>query len=456
MIASAMAAWRAGCPLPARTILKGDRMKLQSYWTDTVARYVPQGDAWPERVDVAIVGAGFTGLSAAVALARRGARVAVLEAGPQIAFEASGRNGGHVNNGLAVDYAELAARVGVDQARAWYRAYDDAVDSVERIVREEAIDCDFARNGKLKLATRPAHYEALARGAERLVRDGVDDDIELLDASRVRGEEIASERFTGGLVYRRSAQMHMGRFANGMAAAVERLGGALFVDAEVQRIARAANGRPALLQTARGPLQADQVLLANGAGRHGSYRQFGWLRRRMVPVGSFIIATAPLGRERAQRLMAKRRTYTTVANIHHYFRLSPDDRLILGGRAHFGVSSLTSDARSAPILREGMLGIFPELDDVAIDYCWGGVVDMTQDRLPHAGERDGLWYSTGYSGHGTQMSVHMGQAMARVMAGEADANPWRGRRWPAIPGHFGPPWFLPLVGLYYRTKDRFS
>jgi len=145
-----------------------------------------------------------------------------------------------------------------------------------------------------------------------------------------------------------------------------------------------------------------------------------------------------------------------VANIHHYFRLSDDHRLVFGGRARFAVSGPTSDAKSGEILRAGMFECFPSLRDVAIDYCWGGLVDMTQDRLPHAGERDGLYYSMGYSGHGTQMSVHMGERMAAVMNGDASANPWRGRDWPAIPGHFGPPWFLPAVGFYYRLKDRLA
>ena len=103
-----------------------------------------------------------------------------------------------------------------------------------------------------------------------------------------------------------------------------------------------------------------------------------------------------------------------------------------------------------------MVETFPSLSDVGIDYCWGGLVDVTQDRLPHAGERDGLFYSTGYSGHGTQMSVLMGERMAAVMAGDASANPWRGREWRAIPGHLGPPWFLPAVGLYFRLKDRLA
>ena len=430
-------------------------MKLDSYWTDSAPAFVAAARDLPQQVDVAIVGGGFTGLSAALALARRGATVAVLEAGSRVAAEASGRNGGHVNNGLAMDYAEVAARVGVERARGWYRAFDDAVDTVARLVREEAIDCDFLRHGKLKLATRPGQMEALRRAAQRLADDGVDGDIEILDAARVRAE-VQSERFHGGMLYRRSAQMHMGRFAQGLAAAAERQGAQIHTGSEVRKLERLNNGRVHRLHTARGTVTAQQVLLATGASRHGSYASFGWLRRRIVPVGSFIVVTEPLGAERAQALLAARRTYTTVANIHHYFRLTPDHRLVFGGRARFAISSPQSDAASGEILRQGMAETFPQLGPVRLDSCWGGLVDMTQDRLPHAGERDGLYYATGYSGHGTQMSVHMGQRMAEVMNGDVQANPWRDRAWPAIPGHVGPPWFLPFVGAYYRLKDRLA
>ena len=430
-------------------------MKLEAYWTDSAPAFSPPARDLPPQVDVAVVGGGFTGLSAALALAKRGASVAVLEAGERIAAEASGRNGGHVNNGLAVDYVEVAAKVGVDRARAWYHAYDAAVDTVERIVREEGIACDFARRGKLKLATRPAHLDALARSAERLVADGVDTDVQILHAPRVRAE-VASESFVGGLLYKRSGQMHMGRFAGGLAQAAERRGAMIHTTTCVQRLERLGRGQAHRVHTGRGTVRAEQVLLANGAARHGGYGSFGWLRRRIVPIGSFIIVTEPLGEERAQALLLERRTYVTVANIHHYFRLSPDHRLVFGGRARFAVSSPVSDAKSGDILRAGMLEIFPQLQGVRIDYCWGGLVDMTQDRLPHAGEHDGLFYSTGYSGHGTQMSVLMGERMAAVMAGDAAANPWQGRSWPAIPGHVGPPWFLPAVGMYYRLKDRLA
>lgn len=429
-------------------------MQLESYWTASAPAFVPPAADLPAQCDVAVVGGGFTGLSAALALARRGASVVVLEAGERVAAEASGRNGGHVNNGLAMDYAEVAAKVGVDQARAWYHAFDAGVDAVERIVRDEAIACSFARNGKLKLATRPAHLDALARSAERLMTDGVDTDLQVLDAASVRSE-VASDRFVGGLLYKRSAQMHMGHFASGLAEAAQRRGARIHTGTCVQRLQRL-TGDAHRVHTNRGTLQADQVLLATGAARHGGYASFGWLRRRIVPIGSFIVVTAPLGEARARALLAACRTYVTIANIHHYFRLSPDHRLVFGGRARFAVSNPTSDARSGDILRAGMVEMFPQLQGVGIDYCWGGLVDMTQDRLPHAGQRDGLYYTTGYSGHGTQMSVLMGERMAAVLAGDADANPWRHRAWPAIPGHLGPPWFLPAVGLYYRLKDKLA
>jgi glycine/D-amino acid oxidase-like deaminating enzyme len=426
-------------------------MKLESFWTDTASSFQGSADALPERVDVAVVGGGFTGLSAARALARRGARVAVLEAG-KVAAEASGRNGGHVNNGLAVDYTKLAARVGREQAAAWYRAYDDAVDTVERIVAEECIDCNFERRGKLKVAARPAHYETLARSFEQLRRE-VDSQIELVPAERIQ-DEVASSRYFGGLLFRKSAQMHMGRFGRGLAEAAARQGALIHDNTPVQRLERlrASSYR---VHTAKGSLDADQVLVATGATRHGNWSSFSFWRRRIIPIGSFIIVTEPLG-PLAEHLLPHRRTYNTTANINNYFRLTPDNRLVWGGRARFALSSPRSDARSGEILRRQLVEVFPQLSQARIDYCWGGLVDMTQDRLPHAGEKDGLFYSMGYSGHGVQMSAHMGECMARVMAGDAAANPWRDNPWPAIPGHFGPPWFLPAIGVYYRLKDKLA
>jgi glycine/D-amino acid oxidase-like deaminating enzyme len=422
-------------------------MKLDSYWTDTAPRFTGAAAGPVEgTVDVVVIGGGFTGLSAALALAQRGAAVVVLEAG-KVASAASGRNGGHVNNGTAVDFGGLVEKLGLPAARAIYHAYDAAVDTVERIVREQQIACDFRRCGKIKLAEKPEHYEKLARSFELLHRE-TDPETELVPASRLR-EEVGSDRFHGGLVHAKSAQVHMGRFGAGLAEAAQRYGALLFEDAPVTRLIRAPGGGRQVV-TPRGTVTATQVLIATGASMTGP---FGYFRRRIIPVGSFILATAPLTAEEADSIMPTRRNATTTKNIGNYFRIAPDNRLIWGGRARFALSNPESDAKSGRILENGLHHTFPQLGRVRIDYCWGGVIDLTADRLPRAGEHDGLFYAMGFSGHGAQMSVHMGQEMAKVLAGDAAANPFRALPWPAIPGHFGPPWFMPVVGAWYRMQD---
>lgn len=422
-------------------------MKLDSYWTDTAPRFAGAEEGPVEgRADVAVIGGGFTGLSAALALAQRGAAVTLLEAG-KVASAASGRNGGHVNNGTAVDFAGLVERLGLPAARGLYHAYDAAVDTVERIVAEQQIACDFRRCGKIKLAAKPGHYEKLARSFELLHREA-DPETELVPAARLR-EEVGSDHFHGGLVHKKSAQLHMGRFGSGLAEAARRHGATLFEDAPVTRLAPAPGGGRTVV-TPRGTVTAKQVLIATGASMTGP---FGYFRRRIVPVGSFILATAPLSAAEADSVMPTRRNATTTKNIGNYFRLAPDNRLIWGGRARFALSNPASDVKSGRILERSLRETFPQLGRIRIDYCWGGIVDLTADRLPRAGERDGLFYAMGFSGHGAQMSVHMGQVMAKVLAGEAAANPFRALPWPAIPGHFGPPWFMPFVGAWYRLQD---
>lgn len=419
-----------------------------SYWLATAPGFTgaTPGPVAGE-VDVAVIGGGFTGLSAAVALRRRGASVAVLEAG-RVIGEASGRNGGHCNTGVAQDYAALHASLGAEKARAFYQAYADAVASVEAVIAEEGIACDFHKAGKLKLAAKPQHYDNLAHTCE-LIRQEVDPDVELLSAAQVR-VEVASDDFHGGLLQYNGAQMHMGRFGVGLADAAVRRGAQVYEGAAVSDLQRLPDGSFRVI-SAKGELRARQVLVATG---NASVGPFQWFRRRIASVGSFIIATAPLPKAQLDELLPNRRTYVTSRIIGNYFRTTPDHRLIFGGRARFALSDPRQDAKSGAVLRAALGQLFPSLARTPIDYCWGGLVDMTADRLPRAGEQDGLFYAMGYSGHGVQMSVHMGRVMAEVLEGRSQANPWRVLDWPAIPGHFGKPWFLPLVGLYYRVQDR--
>jgi glycine/D-amino acid oxidase-like deaminating enzyme len=423
-------------------------MKLDSYWLDTAPAGLLASEGPVEgRVDVAVIGGGFTGLSAALAFGRRGASVAVLDAG-RMGGGASGRNGGQCNTGVAQDYAALRAQLGVERAQGCYRAYAAAVDTVERLIRDERIDCDYLASGKLKLASKPHHLEHLERTAD-LIRREVDPDVEIIGRDAIRGE-VESDRFFGGMLYRRGGQMHMGRFAVGLANAAARRGARLYEHAAVTAIAKEGGGYR--VESARGTVHAQQVLIATGPSRHGP---FAWYRRRLAPVGSFIVVTEPLPADQLARLLPNRRSYTTSHLMHNYFRVTADSRLLFGGRARFTASEQPSDAKSGRILQGNLARMFPSLAHARIDYCWGGLVDITADRLPRAGQHDGVWFSMGYSGHGTQMSTHMGQVMADVMSGDAQANPWRDFDWPAIPGHTGKPWFLPLVGAYYKIKDVF-
>ena len=250
----------------------------------------------------------------------------VLDAG-RVIGEASGRNGGHCNSGLAHDFATLAGRLGTDKARAFYQAFAAAVDTVETVVKQEDIACDFMRTGKLKLASKPAHYDKLARTCEMLRREA-DPHVEMVPASGIRAE-VGSGKFFGGLLQKTSAQMHVGKFGVGLAHAAARHGARIVEHAPVTQLDRQSDGS-FRVTSARGSIDAGQVLLATGNPRTGP---FSYLRRRMVSVGAFIIATEPLDAAVVQRLLPHRRNYVTSKNFVNYFRLTPDNRLVFGGRA---------------------------------------------------------------------------------------------------------------------------
>jgi glycine/D-amino acid oxidase-like deaminating enzyme len=428
-------------------VTKEIKMKFTPYWLDT-------SSPGPDRsttevggnVDVAVVGAGLTGLSAALHLARKGASVAVLER-DTVAFGASGRNGGMATTGLSIGFRDAIARYGFPTASALFLAYNDAIDSVEKLVGEEGIDCHFARTGKMTLAAKPAHYDGL-RKTRDVLAERLGYETHVVPGNEIRSE-IGSDYYHGAMVDPKGAGLHVGKFTRGLAESAARVGAQIHEKARVDEVVRLGGTRHEVL-TSRGTVTADQVLVATSGY---TARPFRWMQRRIAPVGSFIIVTEPLGKEVCDELLPNRRMASDSKNLLYYFRITPDHRLLFGGRARFAMSNPQSDEKSGRILREAMVSVFPQLARARVDYCWGGLVDMSLDRMVHAGEHDGLYYSLGYSGHGVQMATYMGRQMAAYMNGAEDANPWRDLTFKRIPGHVGPPWFLPFAGAYYRFLD---
>ena len=409
-------------------------------WDDP-ARLPPPATPPPHRTEVAIVGGGYTGLSAARTLARHGVAVAVLER-HRVGWGASGRNGGFVLPGFQPEAAWLTRRYGVERARALFAASLEAIEFLERLIAEEAIACGYVRRGALTLAARPGHLRDLER-TRRLLRDRFGHETTLLGRGELR-DEIASPRYHGGLLDMAAGCLHPVRYCEGLAAAAVRAGAVIVEGVEVLGV-KCSPGK-ATLATSCGPLEAAEVLVATN-GYTGA--AFPGLRRRVVPIGSYIVATARLEASVARGLLPGARVLSDTWHLLHYFRLSDDGRLMFGGRASF---TPTTVERSADILAAAMREVFPSLGAVPIEFGWAGNVAFTRDRMPHAGRLDGVHYALGYAGHGVALSTWLGAQMGHALAGRGPTPRFTGDL-PAIPLYGGTPWFLPAVGAYYRMKD---
>jgi glycine/D-amino acid oxidase-like deaminating enzyme len=423
----------------------------QNYWLTTTEFPKTEVRPLPEHVDVAVIGAGFTGLSAARTLAKRGANVAVLEA-ETTGWGASSRNGGMVLTGMKLGVNKLISMYGRELTRRMYAASLATIDCVEQIVREEAIECDFSRCGHLEVACKQKHFNDYARQAEVIARE-FDHQLRVVQKKEL-GTEIGSSIYYGGMVDEVSAGVNPARYVAGLGCAASKAGAGIFERTLVKKVERASRGggQGWALTTSRGTLWARDVFVGT-SGYTGSATPA--LKKRIIPIGSFIITTEILPEELAHELSPRNRMIYDSKNFLYYYRLTPDRRMLFGGRAAFFPENDQTIRRSAEILRRGMIEVYPQLRDAKIEYVWGGTLDFAFDIMPHAGQLDGVYYALGYAGHGVAMATYQGQKMAELIAGEKPENPFVGIPFPGVPlGLYnGKPWFLPFAGMWYRFLD---
>lgn len=424
-------------------------LKNRIFWHDTVEMPSAENLApLPERVDVAIVGGGYTGLSAAISLAKCGVRVAVLEA-ESMGWGASSRNGGMVLTGLKVSMSEIVKSYGRELARDLFRCSLEAIDTVEQIVKEENMACGFARCGHLNVASKPSHFNLLAADAEFMQKE-FSHSMRLVSKNDLTGE-VGSQAYYGGVVDEVSGGLNPAQYVTGLAKAAEKAGALLCACTRVTRIERDRQGFT--ITTLRGKLKAEKIFVAT-SGYTGSF--FPSLQKKVIPIGSFIIATEPLSKELAAEISPKNRMIFDSRHYLNYYRLSADNRLIFGGRAAFFPETADTIRQSAGILQREMLKTFPQLADIPVEYAWGGTLDFTFDMMPHVGETDGICYSLGYAGHGVAMATYLGKTCAEaILTGQISQHPFARFPFPGAPlGLYnGKPWFLPFAGLWYRVLD---
>lgn len=417
------------------------------YWWEAYRPTIGEPVAVPRAARVAIVGGGYAGLSAALELARLGIDAVVFEQGA-LGEGASTRNGGAVSGGVNIGKSFSGKAVAVDPARAarLLSGGYDAFALVERLIEDEAIGCFWQKRGRFQGAWTPKHF-AYQQSRLGALNDAAQSGAHMVPRERQR-DEIASDYYYGGMVVERSASLHPALYYKGLLDACRRRGVTVCADAAVERIAR--DGAGWRVRTSRGETAAGDVVIATN-GYTGTLTPS--LRRRIVPIASHIIATEELPDDLARSLIPRGRTLSDTKRVLCYYRMSPDGRrMVFGGRARFTQAEPLLCAR---VLYGYMTARFPQLRGVRITHGWTGNTAFTLDALPHMGEDEGLHYALGCNGSGIAMMTYLGFQTARKIARAAnDACAFDGAAFPDHPLYNGNPWFLPLVGSWYRLRDR--
>ncbi len=422
-----------------------EKVAHRPYWWASMPALPDRGlTQLPRRVDVVVIGGGYTGIAAARAVAEAGGTVAVLEA-ERLGWGASTRNGGIVHPGYQFGPRALVEKYG---PAVGHELWDEALEAYAFLrdrIATDGIDCAWDERGHLELAWSRHELPALAAEADELREAGLETRIVPGDALR---SEIGSSYYPAALAVDRSAGVHPGRLFAGLVTGAERAGAELHEAARVRRL-DVRGPRLVRVDTTRGSVEAGAVVVATNGYTDG---MAPFLRRRILPIGSYIVATEPLSADLAASVAPTGRVFFDTKHFLYYWRLTADRRLIFGGRVSF---LPTNVARTSRALAKGMLDLHPQLAGVRLEFAWGGKVGFTFDRMPHVGRRGPIHWAVGYCGTGVCLSTYLGARVGQWIAGIREAPALAGLGFPLVPAPYeGRPWFLPVVGEWYRMRDR--
>jgi glycine/D-amino acid oxidase-like deaminating enzyme len=419
-------------------------VKTIPFWTDQLPRpSLESGSALPSEADIVIVGGGFTGLSAARVLVRQGATVLVLER-HTIGWGASSRNGGLATTGIKKPISAIFKRYGSELGRQFWQASLDAIDLIGEIVQEEGIDCDYSRDGHIALAWKPAHFRRM-QGMVAWYEKHLGHRVRAVPVSELRSE-IGTDAYHGGLVDEHSGSVNPAKYVFELARAAERHGAMLFEACPVIKLEPQSKGFD--VHTNQGVVVAKEVVVATNGYTDLLVPK---LKPRVFPVGSYIIVTEPLAPGLQRELSPKGRMFYDSKQFLNYFRLTPDGRMLFGGR-----NDLSTDLdlkESANRLNQQMLSVFPELVDVPMTHSWTGQLGITFDLMPHIGRVDGVHYAFGYGGHGVSIATYLGTEIGLILSGKKTRSPFAEIPHQTKFFYRNRPWFVPIAARYFRARD---
>ena len=423
-------------------------MISQVYWTEEY----PLGKTYnvstelPDKVDFVIIGSGYTGLTAARVLAKADSSVAVFDE-KKIGWGASSRNGGMATPGLKQDIFKIYKKYGIEYAREFWKASVDAIDLLENIIQEEKINCDWSRNGHIALACKQSHYDNLPEYANWIQKE-LGHKKTLVTKEEIHSE-IGTNYYYGGLSDEVSGGLQPAKYVDGLARACNDYGVQLFENNRVHSIKKL--GEVYEVVTDKGALKAKKVIVATNGYTDMLVPK---LKPKVFPVGSYIIVSDVLSEKLQKKLSPKGRMFYDSKWFINYFRLTPDGRMLWGGR-----NDLSTDldlVESASILSRQVRTVFPDLEKTTFTHTWTGKLGITFDLMPHIGEVNGIHYTFGYGGHGLSIATYLGTEIGLLLSGQKKRSPFEEISHQTMFFYRKDPWFLPFAAKYYQFLDWIS